>query len=226
MTLHSWALYFCPVPPTKPSRYVLSAPRCLAANSSHTSTTATASATRAFGNPSPHYLRRPPPCHRSTGTPPPMRRGAARGSQVWRTHGGECVHTFDKHTDYVQALAPAPAAHRFASVGLGGEVLLWDLTGGNQPSGREPPLVAEGHKESVYSVAIDPHATVLVSAGTEYGIRVWDPRSGEKKCKLKVCAFPWAHVVNRTESSLLHLFVPCGIRMGRGACSCVFFIRE
>jgi WD40 repeat protein len=117
--------------------------------------------------------------------------GRGTRSQVWRTHSGECVHTFDKHTDYVQALAVAPAAHRFASVGLGGEVLLWDLTESNQPvaGGREPPLVAEGHKESVYSVAIDPHATMLVSAGTEYGIRVWDPRSGEKKCKLKVCTF-------------------------------------
>jgi WD40 repeat protein len=71
-------------------------------------------------------------------------------------------------------------------------VLLWDLgaAGGDEPMAgtRLPGSVAEGHKESVYSVAIDPHATVLVSAGTEYGIRVWDPRSGEKQCKLKVGA--------------------------------------
>ena len=97
------------------------------------------------------------------------------------------------------ALAAAPAVHRFASVGLGGEVLLWDLLApkvqanySNHQSANymgEPALTAEGHKESVYSVAIDRHAKVLVSAGTEYGIRVWDPRSGDKQCKLKVCAF-------------------------------------
>jgi hypothetical protein len=43
---------------------------------------------------------------------------------VWRAQGGgECVHTFDTHTDYVQAIAAAPVARRFASAGLGGQVL-------------------------------------------------------------------------------------------------------
>ncbi|CAJ1976197.1 unnamed protein product [Sphenostylis stenocarpa] len=70
------------------------------------------------------------------------------------------------------------------------------------------PIVAKGHKESVYALAMNEGGTILVSGGTEkvnYGIlvrfltcvasdvtfgyknvvRVWDPRTGSKTSKLK-----------------------------------------
>lgn len=47
------------------------------------------------------------------------------------------------------------------------------------------PIVAKGHKESVYALAMNDTATILVSGGTEKAVRVWDPRSGTKTMKLK-----------------------------------------
>nr|KYP74418.1 WD repeat-containing protein 48 [Cajanus cajan] len=47
------------------------------------------------------------------------------------------------------------------------------------------PIVAKGHKESVYALAMNEGGSLLVSGGTEKVVRVWDPRSGSKTLKLK-----------------------------------------
>eukprot|EP00241_Pyramimonas_parkeae_P003675 CAMPEP_0114236432 /NCGR_PEP_ID=MMETSP0058-20121206/6839_1 /TAXON_ID=36894 /ORGANISM="Pyramimonas parkeae, CCMP726" /LENGTH=671 /DNA_ID=CAMNT_0001348377 /DNA_START=226 /DNA_END=2238 /DNA_ORIENTATION=+ len=115
--------------------------------------------------------------------------------KAWRAGTGECVRTWSLHTDYVQALAAAPAANKFASAGLSSELFVWDLERATGPhvqsrfkeSGMHTyaPSAANGHKESVYSVAMNSTATLLVSGGPENGIRVWDPRSALQVAKLK-----------------------------------------
>ncbi|KAG5004295.1 hypothetical protein JHK84_028563 [Glycine max] len=47
------------------------------------------------------------------------------------------------------------------------------------------PIIAKGHKESVYALAMNEGGTLLVSGGTEKVLRIWDPRSGSKTLKLK-----------------------------------------
>ncbi|KAK4416211.1 Patatin-like protein 1 [Sesamum alatum] len=47
------------------------------------------------------------------------------------------------------------------------------------------PVAAKGHKESVYALATNDCATLLVSGGTEKVVRVWDPRTGTKTMKLR-----------------------------------------
>ncbi|PIN13813.1 Conserved WD40 repeat-containing protein [Handroanthus impetiginosus] len=47
------------------------------------------------------------------------------------------------------------------------------------------PIAAEGHKESVYALAMNDRGTLLVSGGTEKVVRVWDPRTGSKTMKLR-----------------------------------------
>lgn len=42
-----------------------------------------------------------------------------------------------------------------------------------------------GNKESIYSLAMDPAGTVIVSGSTEKILRVWDPRTCHKKIKLR-----------------------------------------
>lgn len=44
----------------------------------------------------------------------------------------------------------------------------------------------KGHKESVYSVAINSLGTLAASGSTDQIIRLWDVRSGEKAMKLRV----------------------------------------
>ncbi|KAL2623623.1 hypothetical protein R1flu_003828 [Riccia fluitans] len=47
------------------------------------------------------------------------------------------------------------------------------------------PILAKGHKESIYALSMNDAGTTLVSGGTEKAVRVWDPRTGTKQMKLK-----------------------------------------
>ena len=42
-----------------------------------------------------------------------------------------------------------------------------------------------GNKDSIYSLAMNPPGTVIVSGSTEKVLRVWDPRTCQKLMKLK-----------------------------------------
>lgn len=42
-----------------------------------------------------------------------------------------------------------------------------------------------GNKDSIYSLAMNPPGTVIVSGSTEKQLRLWDPRTGNKLMKLK-----------------------------------------
>ena len=51
-----------------------------------------------------------------------------------------------------------------------------------------PKLAASslsGNKDSIYSLAMNPSGTVIVSGSTEKVLRVWDPRTCQKLMKLK-----------------------------------------
>ncbi|KAI5077648.1 hypothetical protein GOP47_0007472, partial [Adiantum capillus-veneris] len=125
--------------------------------------------------------------------------------KTWQAFSdGVCTKTFRQHTDYVMSLATAKHSNVVASGGLGGEVFIWDLEAASVPLVKSKDDVANdityigsigrlgtlgqmdnGHKESVYSVAINDIGTVLVSGGTEKVLRVWDPRTGTKSMKLR-----------------------------------------
>lgn len=45
--------------------------------------------------------------------------------------------------------------------------------------------ICDGHKDSIYSLSMNPTGTLLVSGGTENFIRMWDPRACTKTGKLK-----------------------------------------
>lgn len=42
-----------------------------------------------------------------------------------------------------------------------------------------------GSKDSIYSLAMNPSGTIIVSGSTENTLRIWDPRSCNKIAKLK-----------------------------------------
>lgn len=50
--------------------------------------------------------------------------------------------------------------------------------------GGAAPIVAAGHKDSVYSVAISAGGTLIASGSVEADIRLWDARTGRKHGKL------------------------------------------
>lgn len=131
--------------------------------------------------------------------------------KVWNAHKGFCMSTLRTHKDYVKALAYAKDREQVASAGLDRAIFLWDintltaLTASNNVvtskiltlsylfSTLSLPLSnfscsassVSGNKDSIYSLAMNPSGTVIVSGSTEKVLRVWDPRTCNKLMKLK-----------------------------------------
>jgi len=108
--------------------------------------------------------------------------------KVWNAHKGFCMSTLRTHKDYVKALAYARDREQVASAGLDKAIFLWDvntLTALTASNNTVTTSSLNGNKDSIYSLAMNPAGTVIVSGSTEKVLRVWDPRSCGKLMKLK-----------------------------------------
>jgi len=108
--------------------------------------------------------------------------------KVWNAHKGFCMSTLRTHKDYVKALAYARDREQVASAGLDKAIFLWDvntLTALTASNNTVTTSSLNGNKDSIYSLAMNPAGTVIVSGSTEKVLRVWDPRTCAKLMKLK-----------------------------------------
>jgi len=108
--------------------------------------------------------------------------------KVWNAHKGFCMSTLRTHKDYVKALAYAKEREQVASAGLDKAIFLWDvntLTALTASNNTVTTSSLNGNKDSIYSLAMNPSGTVIVSGSTEKVLRVWDPRTCAKLMKLK-----------------------------------------
>ena len=98
------------------------------------------------------------------------------------------MSTLRTHKDYVKALAYARDREQVASAGLDKAIFLWDvntLTALTASNNTVTTSSLNGNKDSIYSLAMNPAGTVIVSGSTEKVLRVWDPRTCAKLMKLK-----------------------------------------
>lgn len=108
--------------------------------------------------------------------------------KVWNAHKGFCMSTLRTHKDYVKALAYAKDKEQVASAGLDRAIFLWDvntLTALTASNNTVTTSSLNGNKDSIYSLAMNPPGSVIVSGSTEKVLRVWDPRTCQKLMKLK-----------------------------------------
>ncbi|KAL1506400.1 hypothetical protein ABEB36_005770 [Hypothenemus hampei] len=108
--------------------------------------------------------------------------------KVWNAYKGFCMSTLRTHKDYVKALAYAKDREHVASAGFDKAIYLWDintLTALTASNNTVTTSSLTGCKESIYSLAMNPPGTVIISGSTERGLRIWDPRTCGKICKLK-----------------------------------------
>lgn len=108
--------------------------------------------------------------------------------KVWNAQKGFCMSTLRTHKDYVQALAYAKDREQVASAGLDKAIFLWDvmtLTALTASNNTVTTSSLSGSKDSIYSLAMNPSGTVIVSGSTENTLRVWDPRTCNKMTKLR-----------------------------------------
>ncbi|XP_076823379.1 WD repeat-containing protein 48-like [Clavelina lepadiformis] len=108
--------------------------------------------------------------------------------KVWNAHRGFCMSTLRTHKDYVRTLAYAKHKEHVASAGLDKQIFIWDvntLTALTTTRNTVTTSNVNGCKNSIYSVAMNDSGTILVAGSTERAIRVWDPRTCDKRMKLK-----------------------------------------
>ncbi|KAL4709572.1 hypothetical protein ACJJTC_007303 [Scirpophaga incertulas] len=95
---------------------------------------------------------------------------------------------YEPTKDYVRTLAYAKDKEQVASAGLDRAIFLWDvntLTALTASNNTVTTSSLVGNKESIYSLAMNPAGSVLVSGSTEKVLRVWDPRNCSRLMKLK-----------------------------------------
>ncbi|KAH8372674.1 hypothetical protein KR009_002625 [Drosophila setifemur] len=108
--------------------------------------------------------------------------------KVWNAQKGFCMSTLRTHRDYVQALAYAKDREQVASAGLDKAIFLWDvntLTALTASNNTVTTSSLTGSKDSIYSLAMNPSGTVIVSGSTENILRIWDPRTCMRSMKLR-----------------------------------------
>lgn len=108
--------------------------------------------------------------------------------KVWSTRRGYCMSTLRTHKDYARALAYARLKEHVASAGLDRQIFIWDVNTLNALTTTRNTVTTSnvnGCKQSIYSLAMNAAGTVIVAGSTERVLRVWDPRTCEKKMKLK-----------------------------------------
>lgn len=95
--------------------------------------------------------------------------GADRSVRMWSVHQGNAVRLFTGHTGNCTAIACAKSGKMLASADDRGEILLWDLA-----TGRLTKRMRGHGRGGIWSLDWSVESTVLVSAGADGTVRVWD----------------------------------------------------
>jgi transcription initiation factor TFIID subunit 5 len=92
-----------------------------------------------------------------------------RTVRMWHISGGNCLRLFTGHTGNVTAIACSPDGKTLASADDAGNIVLWNLE-----TGRRKKRMRGHAKGGIWSLSWSVESSVLVSAGADKTVRVWD----------------------------------------------------
>ena len=92
-----------------------------------------------------------------------------RTVRMWHIAGGNCLRLFTGHTGNVTAIACSPDGRTLASADDAGNIILWTLE-----TGRRRKRMRGHGKGGIWSLSWSVESSVLVSAGADKTVRVWD----------------------------------------------------
>ena len=100
--------------------------------------------------------------------------------RLWDVHSGECLRTFNGHSDGVRSVSFSPDGARMLSGSSDKTVRLWDMHSG------ECLRTFNGHTDWVMSVSFSPDGARMLSGSIDNTVRLWDVHSGELVWKAEV----------------------------------------
>ncbi|KAI1548506.1 WD40 repeat [Pyrenophora tritici-repentis] len=92
-----------------------------------------------------------------------------RTVRMWHIAGGNCLRLFTGHTGNVTAISCSPDGKTLASADDAGNIILWTLD-----TGRRKKRMRGHGKGGIWSLSWSVESSVLVSAGADKTVRVWD----------------------------------------------------
>ena len=92
-----------------------------------------------------------------------------RTVRMWHISGGNCLRLFTGHMGNVTAIACSPDGKTLASADETGSIILWTLD-----TGRRKKRMRGHGKGGIWSLSWSVESTILVSAGADKTVRVWD----------------------------------------------------
>lgn len=94
--------------------------------------------------------------------------------RLWDTQTGQSVRLLTRHKSPVMAIAFSPNGRYLASGCTSGDVSLWDLG-----SGRRLKYFESAHTQTITSLSFSECSGILVSAGMDSCVKVWDISVGD-----------------------------------------------
>lgn len=92
-----------------------------------------------------------------------------RTVRMWHISGGNCLRLFTSHPGNITAIACSPDGRTLASADDTGTIILWTLE-----TGRRKKRMRGHGKGGIWSLSWSVESTVLVSAGADKTVRIWD----------------------------------------------------
>ncbi len=92
---------------------------------------------------------------------------------LWNANTGEKIHSFNGHTDDVNAVACSPDGNFIVSASSDKTLRLWEIKTGNTIQ------ILRGHVTSVDAVAFSPNGEFITSGSFDGMICIWHSRTGE-----------------------------------------------
>ena len=93
--------------------------------------------------------------------------------RIWSLPDGKCIAVLEGHTSWINCLSLADGDMLVSGAG-DATARVWNVASGQRPHCRH---VLQGHEGWILSMAI--HESLLVTAGKDTDVRVWDVRSGK-----------------------------------------------
>ena len=107
--------------------------------------------------------------------------GSQHSINFWDVDSRKCISTFFEDKDWFSSLAINDHQKIIACANIGNEnnvIRIWQIDSLNQ-SNQIPDKILKGHHDNIWSIALNPDGTKIVSGSSDRTIKIWNSQTGE-----------------------------------------------